>query len=176
MSEHAAAGKKGHAGAPHHPTSNGLPGEPHDHRACIEDALDAAGRICTERGTQLTALRRRVLELVWANHRSVKAYDLLHQLGSDGKPAKPPTVYRALDFLIEQGLVHKVESLNSYVGCPHPSAPHDGQFLICMACERVDEMTDPGVRAAIQLGAAAAGYLVRGQTIEVRGLCPQCRS
>ena len=150
-------------------------GEPHDHRACIEDALAAAGRICAERGTQLTALRRRVLELIWANHRSVKAYDLLHQLGSDGRAAKPPTVYRALDFLIAQGLVHKVESLNAYVGCPHPMSPHEGQFLICMSCGRVDEMAEPKVRAAIQAAAAAAGYALEGQTIEVRGRCAQCR-
>ncbi len=154
----------------------GGPAGPHDHRICIEDALDEAARICAARGTQLTPLRRRVLKLVWANHSSVKAYDLLDRLGSEGRPAKPPTVYRALDFLIEQGLVHKVESLNAYVGCPHPSAPHDGQFLICTDCGRVDEMTDPDVPVAIREGAAAAGYLAQGQTIEIRGLCPQCRA
>jgi len=152
------------------------PDELHDHRACVTDALEAASRVCRERGAQLTTLRRRVLELIWASHRSVKAYDLMDQLGVDGRPAKPPTVYRALDFLIEQGLVHKVESLNAYVGCPHPVAAHEGQFLICVACGRVDEMTDPAVRAAIRSGAEAAGYLPEGQTIEVRGRCAGCRA
>src|SRR3546814_19556945 len=90
------------------------PGEPHDHGACIEDALSVAGRICADRGTQLTALRRRVLELIWASHRSVKAYDLLHQLDSAEKPAKPPTLYRAIHFLNEQGRVHQVDSQTDY--------------------------------------------------------------
>ncbi|MFN4088680.1 MAG: Fur family transcriptional regulator [Alphaproteobacteria bacterium] len=157
-------------------TPPGPGGDGHDHRVCVEDALAVAGRVCAERGAQLTALRRRVLELIWASHRSVKAYDLLHQLGTAEKPAKPPTVYRALDFLIEQGLVHKVESLNAYVGCPHPTAPHEGQFLICVACGRVDEMPDPALPAAIQRAALAAGYAVEGQTVEVRGRCAQCRT
>ena len=176
MQGHTADGDGGgHHGRPHQ-QSHGLPEESHDHHACIVDALAAAGEVCAARGAQLTTLRRRVLELIWSSHRSVKAYDLMEQLGTAGKPAKPPTVYRALDFLIEQGLVHKVESLNAYVGCPHPTSPHEGQFLICIACGRVDEMRDPAVRAAIRAGAQAAGYVPEGQTIEVRGRCARCRS
>lgn len=160
----------------HNESSDHGGARPHDHRTCIHDALEAAHSVCAERGAQLTPLRRRVLELVWESHRSVKAYDLMDRLGDGGKPAKPPTVYRALDFLIEQGLVHKVESLNAYVGCPHPAAPHEGQFLICTVCGRVDEMADPEVRAAIRAGATAAGYAPEGQTIEVRGRCADCRA
>lgn len=151
------------------------PPEHHDHQACIQDALAAAARLCADRGALLTPLRRRVLELVWADHQAVKAYDLMNMLGTGGKPAKPPTVYRALDFLIEHGLVHKVESLNAYVGCPHPSSPHQGLFLICTECGRVDELSDRGIRSAIDANARTAEFAVQSLTLEVRGRCAFCR-
>src|SRR5918999_799750 len=106
------------------------PFHPHDHLSCIGDALDRAAVLCDQRGARLTPLRRRVLELVWRGHEPVGAYDLLAQMGR----AAPPTVYRALDFLIEQGLVHRIESLNAYVGCDRPEAAHASQFLICTDC------------------------------------------
>src|SRR5690606_29397539 len=101
----------------------------HDHRRCIADALDAAERVCAGRGARLTELRRRVLELVWQSHRPVGAYPLLAALGRDGHAPAPPTVYRALDFLQAQGLVHRIESRNAYVGCPHPETDHTGQLM-----------------------------------------------
>src|SRR5690606_9768433 len=110
------------------------PADDHDHAACIDAALDRAAELCARRGARLTRLRRRVLELVWQGHAAVKAYDLLAELERKGASAKPPTVYRALDFLMAHGLVHRLESLNSYVGCPQPDAPHAGQFLICDSC------------------------------------------
>src|SRR5918995_5952602 len=106
----------------------------HDHARCIDAALDRAAALCARRGARLTELRRRVLELVWQGHAAVKAYDVLDRLGRKAGSAKPPTVYRALDFLIAHGLVHRLESLNAYVGCPMPDASHEGQFLICGAC------------------------------------------
>ena len=111
----------------------------HDHEQCVDDALSKAAVLCTRRGARLTRLRRRVLELVWQGHAAVKAYDILHELGSAAGTAKPPTVYRALDFLMAHGLVHRLESLNAYVGCPDPDAAHEGQFLICDACGAVSE-------------------------------------
>ena len=90
----------------------------HDHRACVDEALDGAVELCRKRGARLTGTRQRILELVWAGHRPVGAYELLAALGRDGQPAAPPTVYRALDFLVDQGLVHRIESLNAFVGCP----------------------------------------------------------
>jgi len=143
----------------------------HDHDQCIDDALDAAGDICLRRGARLTVLRRRVLELVWAGHAAVKAYDLLAQLGGG---TKPPTIYRALDFLVAHGLVHKLESLNAYVGCPRPHNAHEGQFLICNGCGTVDEIDAPALNSQLAECAMAAGFAPQRQTVEVHGLCAGC--
>ena len=147
----------------------------HDHAACIDAALDRAAQLCARRGARLTRLRRRVLELVWQSHAAFKAYDLLTELGRKGGAAKPPTVYRALDFLMAHGLVHRLESVNAYVGCPQPVARHDGQFLICEACGQVSEFEAPAIQNAIELQAAGLGFAVGQQTVEVRGVCRGCQ-
>jgi Fur family zinc uptake transcriptional regulator len=147
----------------------------HDHAECVDEALHKAAELCARRGARLTALRRRVLELVWQGHSAVKAYDLLHQLGRIDGAAKPPTVYRALDFLMAHGLVHRLESLNAYVGCPRPERRHHGQFLICEACGGVSEFEAPAIRGAIAHEAAALGFAVAHQTVEARGTCRACR-
>ena len=149
------------------------PDSGHDHNRCIDEALDAAAEICARRGARLTPLRRRVLELVWAGHRAVKAYELLARLG-DG--AMPPTIYRALDFLVGQGLVHRLESLNAYIGCPRPRAAHEGQFLICEGCGIVDEIDAPELAAEVCRRAGAKGFAPSRQTLEVHGYCGQCRA
>ncbi len=147
----------------------------HNHRSCQDHALTAAERLCAERGLRLTPLRRRVLELIWASHAPVGAYDLLDRLrGGQGRTA-PPTVYRALDFLRAQGLIHRIESLNAYVGCVHPAGEHGGQFLICSDCGAAAEVHDPRLDAAIARRAAELGFAVRQQTVEVRGLCAPCQ-
>ena len=147
----------------------------HDHAACIDAALDRAAELCARRGARLTRLRRRVLELVWQGHAAVKAYDLLAELDRKGGAAKPPTVYRALDFLMAHGLVHRLESLNAYVGCPQPDASHDGQFLICGSCGQVSEFEAPAIQDAIEMQAAGLGFAVEQRTVEVRGVCRGCR-
>jgi Fur family transcriptional regulator, zinc uptake regulator len=147
----------------------------HDHERCVDAALSVAQEICAARGARLTKLRRRVLELVWQGHSAVKAYDLLRELGPDDGAAKPPTIYRALDFLIEHGLVHRLESLNAYVGCPEPGRRHEGQFLICRHCGQVREMVAPAVDRAIADRAAEAGFEVAQRTVEVHGTCRTCR-
>jgi Fur family zinc uptake transcriptional regulator len=147
----------------------------HDHDVCVADALAAAESICHSRGARLTAVRRRVLELVWSGHRPVGAYDVLAALAPEGRPAAPPTVYRALDFLIEQGLIHRIASLNAFVGCAHPEAAHAGQFLICLACREVSEFDDPAIAADVAGRAAARGFAVSAQNLEVTGLCARCR-
>ncbi|HYF85979.1 Fur family transcriptional regulator [Azospirillum sp.] len=148
----------------------------HDHTHCIADALSRAEALCAERGARLTALRRRVLELVWSSHRPRGAYAILEDLSQqDGKAAAPLTVYRALEFLVEQGLVHRIESLNAYVGCAAPGAVHSGQFLVCEACGDAAEIDDPGVGAAIDAAAAERGFRVQRPTVEVRGLCKSCQ-
>jgi Fur family zinc uptake transcriptional regulator len=146
----------------------------HDHRRCIADALDAAERVCAGRGAQLTDLRRRVLELVWQNHQPVGAYQLLAALGRDGHQPAPPTIYRALDFLQAQGLVHRIESRNAFVGCPHPETTHTGQLMICQTCGTVTELLDAAIGDAVRRGARAAGFRPDRVTLEVEGTCERC--
>ena len=147
----------------------------HDHGACIRAAMEAAEEECRRQGARLTQIRRRVLELVWGSHRPVGAYALLEALGKEGWSAAPPTVYRALDFLQVHGLVHRIALLNAFVGCTHPGHVHAGQFLLCGQCGIALELEDEGVDAAIGHAAGRMGFTVARQTIEIEGLCPQCR-
>lgn len=144
------------------------------HQGCVEQALEAAEQICLRDGLRLTDLRRQVLRLVWSSHRPVGAYEILESLREQGRAA-PPTVYRALEFLQECGLVHRLASLNAFVGCSCPGEPHAGQFLICERCRNLVELNDAGVTRAIEASAGAAGFEPRCQTVEITGLCPSCR-
>ena len=153
-----------------------LAAEPHDHDACVDDAMARAEAICGAQGVRLTPVRRRVLELVWNGHRPRGAYDILEDLATDGKKPAPLTVYRALDFLVEQGLVHRLESLNAFIGCPHPGGGHASQFLVCERCGTATEVNDPEVAAAIARSAEALGFQVGRPIVEVSGLCPKCRA
>lgn len=154
----------------------GFAAKGHNHRSCVAGALDLAGALCAERGARLTALRRRVLELVWAGHKPVGAYEILERIRGDGRAAAPPTVYRALDFLVDQGLVHRVQSLNAYIGCPCPRSPHGGEIMICSDCGEAAELEDDSVAGAASRSAARAGFRVERHTIELFGLCPGCRA
>lgn len=154
--------------------SGGFLERDHDHQHCVAAALEAAAVLCAERGARLTELRRRVLELIWSGHRPLGAYDVLGRLGRERRGAAPPTVYRALDFLLEHGLIHRIESLNSFVGCAHPDVPHTGQFLICRECGQAAEINEAGIDDAIAMGARRAGFRVESRTIEVEGSCPHC--
>ncbi len=139
-----------------------------------QEALSHAEALCTARGVRLTPLRRRVLELVQSRTEAVKAYDLLAQLSTEDHAAKPPTVYRALDFLLEQGLIHRVDSLNAFVGCNHPDTPHAAHLLLCARCGRVEELHSNAVDAAIAKAVAATGFVARHARLEVQGLCAAC--
>jgi Fur family zinc uptake transcriptional regulator len=137
-------------------------------------ALGAAESRCAEAQERLTPPRRRVLELLLQADGPLKAYDLIAAFGSHGEPAKPPTVYRALDFLERLGFAHRIESLNAYVPCRLDPGDHRAAFLICDCCGTAEEFEPdfaPGVAAA-----AAKGYAVRSVTLEARGLCPACKA
>ena len=134
-----------------------------------------AAEVCTARGARLTALRSRVLEIVWRSHRPLGAYAILEVLAADGRSPAPPTVYRALEFLTEHGLVHRLASLNAFIGCSQPGHPGTGEFLLCQRCGIAAELDDPRIRSAIQRTAVAEGFEIQEHTVEVSGLCPNCQ-
>ena len=149
-------------------------GTRHAHGRCVGRALSRAEALCRQRGARLTQMRRRVLELIWDSHKAVKAYDLLDQLSESKKSVRPPTVYRALDFLMAHGLVHRVDSLNAFVGCSGSDEPHNAQFLICQECGEVSELDGAVIGQAVAQQAARAGFKVRRQMVELHGECPAC--
>jgi Fur family zinc uptake transcriptional regulator len=142
-------------------------------RPTLKRVLLRAESLCAERGVRLTAHRRRVLEIICAAERPIGAYEIL-DLIRDGAPAAPPTVYRALDFLLEQGLVHKLETLHAYVGCTHPDHPHSSQFLICADCGDVTELEDEAVAGSLREVVAETGFRPRRPVVEVIGTCASC--
>ncbi len=148
----------------------------HDHRLCVDDAVSAAEKLAVSRGARLTDNRRAVLLAIWSDHKAHKAYDILETLARERPGIKPPTVYRALDFLVEMGLIHRIESLNAYVGCPDPDHPHEGAFLICDSCGRVSELAGPAIRKAMGGAAKDTDFTISSLTIEAHGLCTQCRT
>ncbi|MCV6587709.1 MAG: transcriptional repressor [Marinobacterium sp.] len=148
----------------------------HNHSHCIEQALAQARELCKARKQRLTAIRELVLRLIWQSHQPLGAYDLLPALAEAGFNSAPPTVYRALDFLQTQGLVHRIASLNAFVGCPSPEHAHDGCFLICENCRTVVELDAGSIINQVQTEAQALGFAVRQQTIEISGLCPNCQN
>lgn len=148
----------------------------HDHGRCVRDSLAAAEEVCAARGLRFTALRRRVLELVLGGHEPVRAYDVLDQLGSERRRAAPPTVYRALEFLLANGLIHRIESLSAYVGCGEPRVPHTGQFLICGVCGSAAELGDLDIAGLVVSKAKRLGFRVQRQSIEAMGVCRACAS
>jgi Fur family zinc uptake transcriptional regulator len=145
-----------------------------DHQSCIDQALERAEQLCQRHRQRFTAIRRRVFELVWRQHQPIGAYEVLGALQQDGRAA-PPTVYRALDFLQQMGLVHRIASLNAYIGCARPGELHDGQFLICESCKSLAELDVPAITRAIEQSAQASGFEPRRHTVEIMGLCPRCR-
>ncbi len=158
------------------PAGTPLACRPHDHSHCVSHALAAAEQLCLDAGLRLTPLRKRVLELVWDSHKPLGAYDILGVLSeADGRRAAPPTVYRALDFLLENGLIHRLASLNAFIGCNHPGEVHQGQFLICRHCHAAIELQRSTIGDAVQASARAVGFQVEGQTVEIVGLCAACQ-
>ena len=131
--------------------------------------------LCKERGVNLTELRKRVLELLWASGRPTGAYELIAAIKPrDARAVGPPTVYRALEFLMAQGLVSKIESLNAYVPCIHPERDHDCLFFICNGCQTSVEFEDPRIAGLLAKDAAVLGFVATGRTVEVRGMCARC--
>ena len=151
--------------------------ESHQHHHCISQALESAEEVCAQRGVRLTPLRKRVLELVWQSHKPLGAYDILEVLSrEDDRRAAPPTVYRGLDFLLENGLIHRLASLNAYIGCSHPEVAHEGYFRICKECNNAYELAQhSAIDTAISSEAQQMGFTVETQMVEILGICAACR-
>lgn len=150
--------------------------ERHNHQRCMETAIARARSICAGRGVRLTPQREQVLRLVWQSHRPVGAYALMEMLtDATSRTVAPPTVYRALDFLSEHSLIHKIHSLNAFVGCSSPGSDHQNQFLICRRCRVAVECGGMELSGALAKTAARAGFSTETEAVEIVGLCPSCR-
>jgi len=148
--------------------------QPHDHQLCMSQTLLSAEKICEDQGVRLTAIRRRILELVCSSHKAIGAYDLLDLFREEDLKAKPVTIYRALDFLIDVGLVHKIESLNAFIGCLQAEKKHQSVILICDNCKNAYELdAGPIYQSVFEMGENIQ-FTPSSLTIELHGLCASC--
>jgi Fur family zinc uptake transcriptional regulator len=138
--------------------------------------LASAEQLCRERGEKLTPLRRRVLEILLGNDTPVGAYAILDTLRQEGHGSGPPTVYRALEFLMHNGLAHRLASLNAFTPCSQPHFDHGPQFLICNQCRRVSEIGSATLSRSIRKQAGQQGFLADTEIVEVSGLCADCNA
>jgi Fur family zinc uptake transcriptional regulator len=159
-----------HSAAQGHQACNHPDHHVHDAKSYLAEVAD----VCRERGLRLTALREQVLKLIADAERPVKAYALLEQMRDERGPVAPPTVYRALDFLLENGFIHKLESINAFVSCHQPRQQHSVPFLICKRCLATVELEDEAVTRLLVAQARALGFEPHAQTLEVHGLCASC--
>lgn len=150
------------------------PNAGHDHQRCANSAMEVARQLCVTRGVQLTPIRQQVLALIWESHKAVKAYELLDRFKVQQQSAKPATIYRALDFLMEQGLIHRIESLNAFVGCHCSAEQHEQLLLICKSCQEVEERSAELVMRDLAAEIQAANFIVHSKAIEVQGICAKC--
>tara|TARA_S200000501_G_scaffold170948_3_gene161054 strand:- start:1889 stop:2347 length:459 start_codon:yes stop_codon:yes gene_type:complete len=145
-----------------------------DHKTCINEALIKAETICKQKGVKFTKLRKQVLKLIWKSHSYVKAYDLLEELKKIDSSAKPPTVYRSLDFLIDNGFIHKVQSLNAFVACTHPQEHKECYFLICKNCKSIEECCSEKISKVMNSEATRNNFNTNQVTLEISGICQEC--
>jgi Fur family zinc uptake transcriptional regulator len=158
------------------PSSEPTPAfDAHDHLGCRTRARASVEAACSERRLRLTPARRFVLETLLESHRAMTAYELLDRLAAAGLGAQPPIVYRALDFLVANGFVHRIERLGAFVACTCGRTDHHAGFLVCRVCRRVAEA--PLARPARSLAAAAtaAGFAIERTVVEAEGVCAACR-
>ena len=140
-----------------------------------DEQVTLAAELCAQRGARLTAIRRLILELLWRRNEPMGAYELIEDWKrTTGRTVGPPTVYRALEFLIAQGLVSKLESRNAFVPCAHPEHHHICVFFICVACGASTELEDPDIEAQLSRDAATLGFRIGRRIVEVQGTCAAC--
>lgn len=142
----------------------------------IEVLVEKARTHCMENGSRFTAIREKVFRLLATTDSSIGAYELLEQLKATEPGAKPATIYRALDFLTEQGFIHKIESSNAFMLCHHFDHQHPAQLLICEQCGHVAELHSHGIQQQFNQQAAKEGFVISRQTIEAHGICSRCKT
>lgn len=153
-----------------------FPAPDHDHGRCSSDAMAHAESLCAQRGQRLTPMRRQVLEALLGSHRPLGAYELIERVDAkEGRPA-PITIYRALDFLIENGFVHRIESRNAFIACVH-NHENDAPvvFLLCERCGTVGEAQAAAIAESVKAASRAAGFTPKIPVIEISGICSHCR-
>lgn len=146
----------------------------HDHDDCAAQALKRADDLCRKKGARLTPVRRRVLEILLEEHRAMGAYDVLERLSVEGFGSQPPVAYRALEFLVEHGLAHRIRRLNAFTACTTAGGDHAPAFFICRNCKTVAETSANDLRQSINIAAQSIGFKVERANIEALGLCPSC--
>ncbi len=147
----------------------------HNHQTCMTRAIGSAEKICKDKGVRFTATRRRILELICSGHKAVGAYELLDLFHKEDPKAQANTIYRALDFLMEIGLVHKIESLNAYIGCLQAKKQHQTVILICTHCKNAFELDATSVYQSLYAMSEENQFTPTALTIELHGLCASCR-
>jgi Fur family zinc uptake transcriptional regulator len=154
-----------------------FPAPDHDHERCANDAIAHAEALCAARAERLTPVRRRVLEALLASHAPLGAYELIDRLAQRGARPAPITIYRALDFLREQGLAHRIESRNAFIACVQNHDSGDPVvFLICEKCGAVGEAASAAVADTIKTASRAAGFTPKTPVIEISGICAHCKA
>jgi Fur family zinc uptake transcriptional regulator len=158
-------------------TSAVFPAPGHDHDRCSTDAMALAEARCVERGQRLTPIRHDVLAALLVSHRPLGAYEIMDRVAPEGARPAPITVYRALEFLRENGLVHRIESRNAFVACVHAHAAGElVVFFLCERCGTVGEAPSAEVAAKLRSAARAAGFQPKSPVIEISGICAHCES
>jgi len=147
----------------------------HNHDRCHAAVMTEALKRCAERRLRMTPVRRRVLQILLEAHKPIAAYELLKRLTAEGFPGQPPIIYRALEFLLFLGVVHRIESKNAFVACTLPKGIHPAQFLICTECTRIAEFENAQVTELLARTAAVAGFEIAKTTLEIEGRCEDCR-
>ncbi len=142
----------------------------------MEKNIQEAEQYCQENGLNFTPVRRKVLEILLKKNTAIGAYEILDLLREAGFKNQPPVAYRALDFLVQNGFAHKIEQLNSFIGCTHPGKDHSPAFMICRNCDSVSEEEALIRNLSVSQIASKAGFTVEKAVIEARGLCHSCAS
>lgn len=147
----------------------------HDHARCQRSGMESARRTCAAQGLRLTPARECVLRTLLEDHKAMTAYELLERLRDEGLGTQPPVAYRALDFLVENGFVHRIERLSAFVACTHGNGEHSAAFFVCRGCRGVAETSLPQLRSLIEGVADRQNFLIEREVVEAEGICARCR-